>query len=75
MTQVTIDTEPTVVKQPPKPPVYPQQQEATAPGPTNAASSGATSAASNNLTWAIGIVLIIAAIAIAVVYVFHNVHP
>jgi hypothetical protein len=32
-------------------------------------------AASNNLTWAIGAVVIIAALAIAIVYVVHNVHP
>jgi hypothetical protein len=35
---------------------------------------GARTAATNNLTWAIAVVLIIAAIAIAVVYVVHNVH-
>jgi hypothetical protein len=36
--------------------------------------SGARASATNNLTWAIAVVLIIAAIAIAVVYVAHNVH-
>jgi hypothetical protein len=35
---------------------------------------GARSAATNNLTWAIAMVIIIAAIAIAIVYVVHNVH-
>lgn len=33
------------------------------------------SAVSNNLSWAIAMVIIIAAIAIAVVYVIHNAHP
>ncbi len=36
--------------------------------------AGARSAASNNLTWAIGMVIIIAAIAIAVVFVGHQAH-
>jgi hypothetical protein len=36
---------------------------------------GAGRAAANNLTWAIGAVLVIAALAIAIVYVVHNVHP
>ena len=36
---------------------------------------GAQSAVANNLTWAIAVVLIIAALAIAIVYVMHNVHP
>jgi hypothetical protein len=36
---------------------------------------GSRTVATNNLTWAIAVVLIIAAIAIAVVYVYHNVHP
>lgn len=35
---------------------------------------GSRTAVANNLTWAIGAVLIIAAIAIAIVYVVHNVH-
>jgi hypothetical protein len=35
----------------------------------------AGAAASNNLTWAVGAVLVIAALAIAIVYVVHNVHP
>jgi hypothetical protein len=35
---------------------------------------GARTAATNNLTWAIAVVLIIAALAIAIVYVAHNVH-
>jgi hypothetical protein len=34
----------------------------------------ARAAATNNLTWAIAVVLIIAAIAIALVYLTHNVH-
>ncbi|MDB5057652.1 MAG: hypothetical protein JWO59_1124 [Chloroflexi bacterium] len=38
-------------------------------------SSRAGTAASNNLTWAVGAVLVIAALAIAIVYVVHNVHP
>jgi hypothetical protein len=41
---------------------------------TNDDNYGARTAASNNLTWAIAVVLIIAAIAIAIVYVAHNVH-
>lgn len=36
--------------------------------------AGARSAATNNLTWAIGLVLVIAAIAIAVVFVGHSAH-
>jgi hypothetical protein len=36
--------------------------------------SGAVTAASRNLTWAIAAVLIIAALAIAIVYVAHNVN-
>jgi hypothetical protein len=35
---------------------------------------GARAAATNNLTWAIAVVLIIAALAIAIVYVVHSVH-
>jgi hypothetical protein len=35
---------------------------------------GARSAATNNLTWAIAMVLVIAAIAIAVVWVGHSAH-
>ncbi len=35
--------------------------------------AGARTAATSNLTWAIGLILVIAAIAIAVVYVAHNV--
>jgi len=35
---------------------------------------GSRAAATNNLTWAIAVVLIIAAIAIAIVYISHNVH-
>lgn len=42
--------------------------------PTNDDNYGARTAASSNLTWAIAVVLIIAAIAIAIVYVAHNVH-
>lgn len=41
------------------------------PGPVD---DGSRAAATNNLTWAIAVVLIIAAIAIAIVYVAHNVH-
>ncbi|MDB5075446.1 MAG: hypothetical protein JWO42_1625 [Chloroflexi bacterium] len=37
-------------------------------------SSRAGAAASNNLTWAVAAVLVIAALAIAIVYVVHNVH-
>jgi ABC-type Fe3+ transport system permease subunit len=36
---------------------------------------GAGRAAANTLTWAIGAVVVIAALAIAIVYVVHNVHP
>ncbi len=35
---------------------------------------GARTAATNNLTWAIAVVLIIAAVAIAIVYVMGHVH-
>jgi hypothetical protein len=42
--------------------------------PTSSDASGAMTAASMNLTWAISAVLIIAALAIAIVYVAHNVH-
>lgn len=35
---------------------------------------GSRAAATNNITWAIAVVLIIAALAIAIVYVTHNVH-
>ena len=35
---------------------------------------GSRTVATNNLTWAIAVVLIIAALAIAIVYVTHNVH-
>jgi hypothetical protein len=35
---------------------------------------GARTAATNNLTWAIAVVLIIAALAIAIVYVVGHVH-
>ncbi|HWE61323.1 MAG TPA: hypothetical protein VHB98_06400 [Chloroflexota bacterium] len=37
-------------------------------------SAGARTAATSNLTWAIAVVLIIAALAIAIVYVTQNVH-
>jgi hypothetical protein len=43
------------------------------PAPSDDA-SGAMTAVSKNLTWAIAAVLIIAALAIAIVYVAHNVH-
>lgn len=36
---------------------------------------GSRTAVANNLTWAIAVVLIIAALAVAIVYVVHNVHP
>jgi len=36
---------------------------------------GAMTAATRNLTWAIAAVIVIAAIAIALVYVGNNVHP
>ena len=35
---------------------------------------GARTAATNNITWAIAVVLIIAAVAIAIVYVMGHVH-
>ena len=38
-------------------------------------SAGTRTAVASNLTWAIAVVLIIAAIAVALVYVVHNVHP
>ena len=40
---------------------------------TSSDKSGAMTAASMNLTWAIAAVVIIAALAIAIVYVAHNV--
>jgi hypothetical protein len=42
--------------------------------PTYDDERGAKTAAASNLTWAIAVVLIIAAVAIAIVYVTHNVH-
>ena len=36
---------------------------------------GALTAATRNLTWAIAAVIVIAAIAIAIVYLVHNLHP
>jgi hypothetical protein len=36
---------------------------------------GALSEASRNLTWAIGAVIVIAAVAIATVWVWHSLHP
>jgi hypothetical protein len=42
--------------------------------PTYDDASGAKTAATSNLTWAIAVVLIIAALAIAIVYVAHNIH-
>jgi len=36
--------------------------------------AGARTAATNNLTWAVAMVLIIAAIAIAIVYIMGHVH-
>ncbi|HWE63387.1 MAG TPA: hypothetical protein VHB98_16850 [Chloroflexota bacterium] len=42
--------------------------------PTYDDSGGSRTAATNNLTWAIAVVLIIAALAIAIVYVVHSVH-
>jgi len=41
---------------------------------TNDPNSNARGAATNNLTWAIAMVLIIAAIAVAVVFVGHAAH-
>jgi hypothetical protein len=38
-------------------------------------SRGALTEASRNLTWAIGAVIVIAALAIAVVWVTHSLHP
>lgn len=43
-------------------------------GPRYDDTDGARTAATNNLTWAIAVVLIIAAIAIAIVFVVHSVH-
>ena len=42
--------------------------------PGSVGDDGGRSAATNNLTWAIAMILVIAAIAIAVVYVAHNLH-
>ena len=36
---------------------------------------GALTEASRNLTWAIGAVIVIAALAIAIVFVVHSLHP
>jgi hypothetical protein len=44
------------------------------PNNTPPRDDGARSAATNNLTWAIAMVLVIAAIAIAVVWVGHSAH-
>jgi hypothetical protein len=63
MAQVTVNTEPTVAT---------QQPVTVAPAPSYDSSSGARTAASNNLTWAIAMVVIIAAVAIAIVYLSHN---
>jgi len=38
-------------------------------------SRGAMTAATRNLTWAIAAVIVIAALAIAIVYLVHNLHP
>ena len=38
-------------------------------------SRGAITEASRNLTWAIGAVIVIAAFAIAIVWVVHSLHP
>jgi hypothetical protein len=65
MTQVTVNTDPGASN---------QQPIAVVPAAPADISSGAGTAASNNLSWAIGVVLIIAAIAIALVFVFHNIH-
>ncbi len=45
------------------------------PSPDYSTGEGSRTAVANNLTWAISVVLINEAIAVAVVYVFHNVHP
>ena len=45
------------------------------PGSGPARDEGAGTAASRNLTWAIAAVIVIAALAIALVYVVQNVHP
>jgi len=36
---------------------------------------GAATEATKNLTWAIAVVIVIAAIAIAIVYLAHSLHP
>ena len=64
MAQVNITTEPTVSQ---------QQPRAVVPTEIYDDSSGARTAASSNLTWAIAMVVIIAALAVAIVYVAHNV--
>jgi len=43
------------------------------PGYEPSRDEASRAAISNNLTWAIGMVLVIAALAIAIVYVAHNV--
>ena len=44
-------------------------------GPGPARDEGAGTAASRNLTWAIAAVIVIAELAIALVYVVQHVHP
>jgi ABC-type phosphate transport system permease subunit len=66
MAQVNVNTDPNVSTQRPM---------AAVPVETYDSGDGARTAATSNLTWAIAVVLIIAAIAVALVFVFHNVHP
>ena len=44
------------------------------PTDTTSENVGAKTVASNNLTWAIGLVLVIAVLVIAVLYVAHGLH-
>ena len=45
------------------------------PGSRDSEGRGALTAATRNLTWAVAAVIVIAAIAIAIVYLVHNLHP
>ena len=56
-------------------PVDQGDQGSDSRGARGSDSRGALAEASRNLTWAIGAVIVIAALAFAVVWVVHNLHP
>jgi hypothetical protein len=60
------------VNEPRRPTYADESADATTPAYEDA--GDARAAATNNLTWALAVVLIIAAIVIALVYLTHNVH-